>query len=95
MIYVSHLLPDREMREVMERTGAGVESIEFGVADNLDNLSRSIKNYRMRMRQIGVSKLIIHGPFLDLNPMTFDSQIQKVTKLRYSQAYTAARKLRA
>lgn len=43
MIYVSHLLPDREMREVMERTGAGVESIEFGVADNLDNLSRSIK----------------------------------------------------
>lgn len=95
MIYVSHLLPDREMREIVERTGAGVESIEFGVADNLDNLSLSIKNYRMRMRQIGVSKLIIHGPFLDLNPMTFDSQIQKVTKLRYSQAYTAARELGA
>ena len=29
MIYVSHLLPDREMAEVLEQTGAGIESIDF------------------------------------------------------------------
>lgn len=29
MIYVSHLLEDWDMRDVINRTGAGVESIEF------------------------------------------------------------------
>lgn len=95
MLYISHLLPDEEMREVLERTGAGVESIDFAVAENLDRLSQSIKNYRERMRRMGASRLILHGPFLDLNPMTFDREIQKATELRYSQAYTAARELGA
>ena len=37
MIYVSHLLSDEEMKEIIERTGVGVESIEFSVAENLDH----------------------------------------------------------
>lgn len=95
MIYISHLLPDEEMREVVEQTGAGIESIEFSIAENLDHLSDSISAYRKRMKVMGTEKLTIHGPFLDMNPMTFDSEIRRVTKLRYEQAYTAACELGA
>lgn len=95
MLYISHLLPDEEMREVLEQTGAGVESIEFSISENLDHLSESIVSYRKRMQVMGTDKLTVHGPFLDLNPMTFDSEIRRVTKLRYDQAYTAAQELGA
>ena len=39
MIYISHLLPDHEMNEIIEQTGVGIESIEFSIADNLDPVS--------------------------------------------------------
>lgn len=95
MIYISHLLPDEEMREVIEKTGAGIESIEFSIAENLDHLSETIASYQKRMKMIGTEELTVHGPFLDMNPMTFDSEIRKATKKRYEQAYTAARELGA
>lgn len=94
-IYISHLLPDDVMKEVLERTGAGIESIEFSISENLDHLSSSIRAYSRKMRKMGVVNLIIHGPFLDLNPVTFDSEIRRVTRLRFEQAYTAARELGA
>ena len=33
MIYISHLLPDDEMKEIISQTGVGIESIEFSIAD--------------------------------------------------------------
>lgn len=95
MIYISHLLPDEEMRDVIEKTGAGVESIEFSVSENLDHLSESIRSYKKRLQMMGTEKLTIHGPFLDLNPMAFDKEIYRVTKMRYEQAYIAACELGA
>ena len=95
MIYVSHLLPDREMAEVLEQTGAGIESIDFSIAENLDNLKENILDYRGRLSAMGAEHLTIHGPFLDLNPMTFDSRIRQATMLRYAQAYEAAAELGA
>ena len=95
MIYISHLLPDEEMREVIEKTGAGVESIEFSIAENLDRLEDSISSYKKRIRNMGAENLILHGPFLDLNPMTFDREIGRVTRFRYEQAYRAAEELGA
>ena len=38
MIYISHLLDDSEMADVIEKTGAGIEAIEFSVSENLDSL---------------------------------------------------------
>lgn len=94
-IYISHLLADEEMRALVEETGAGVESIDFSISENLDCLERSLKDYEKRLRKIGTEKLTLHGPFLDLNPMTFDREIQKVTEKRYAQAYKAAEYLGA
>ena len=83
------------MKEVIGQTGAGVESIEFSISENLDRLSASISRYSERLKYIGAESLILHGPFLDLNPMTFDSRIRKVTYDRYAQAYDAAVRLNA
>lgn len=95
MIYISHLLPDQDMRELIEETGAGIESIDFSIAENLDRLSECIKSYRKRMAYMRTRELILHGPYLDLNPVTYDREIMRVTKLRFAQAYTAALELGA
>ena len=79
MIYVSHLLCDEDMKEICCQYGTGVESIEFSISDNLDQLERKIERYQKRLGQMGNPLLTLHGPFLDLNPASFDSQIRKVT----------------
>lgn len=95
MIYISHLLPDSEMKELIQETGAGVESIDFSVAENLDRLSETIRSYKKRLAFMGTDDLVIHGPFLDLNPITFDREILRVTRNRFEQAYEAAMELGA
>ena len=95
MIYTSHLLEDDEMKELIRETGTGVESIEFSIAENLDELDRKMKLYEKRLEAMECKKLFLHGPFLDLNPMTFDSLILETTRKRYEQAYEAAKYLGA
>ncbi len=95
MIYISHLLTDEEMREAIEQTGAGVESIEFSVANNLDRYQETLCAYRQRLREIGCRNLILHGPFVDLNPVSYDTDIRRVTWRRYAACYEAARELGA
>ena len=75
MIYISHLIPDEEMKFFVEKYGAGVESIDFSISDNLDQLSRSIEYYRKKMNDMGTDQLILHGPFLDVNPCAYDSLV--------------------
>lgn len=95
MIYFTHLLRDEEMREIVRNTGMGVESIEFSISENLDNLQETMISYEKRLSYIECKALAFHGPFLDLNPMAYDSRIRQVTKIRYEQAYYAARTLGA
>lgn len=95
MIYISHLLPDEEMKELTEELQTGVESIEFSISDNLDHLSEHIKSYKKRLQFIGTKDLILHGPFLDLNPVAFDSRVRRVTMERFVQCYEAAQELEA
>ncbi|MFQ7550352.1 MAG: hypothetical protein ACLRMZ_08680 [Blautia marasmi] len=63
MIYVSHLLEDWDMRDVIEKTGAGVESIEFSISENLDCLEEKADRYEKRLEEMGCEDLILHGPF--------------------------------
>lgn len=95
MIYISHLIDDKDMKKIIACTGAGIESIEFSVAENLDHFSRTLKNYRKRLEFMDCQNLILHGPFLDLNPMAYDSLVVQATRTRYDQAYQAAKELGA
>ena len=53
MIYISHLLPDEEMKEFIQKYGTGIESIDFSISDNLDHLSETVENYRKKWRLWG------------------------------------------
>ena len=93
--YASDLIPKEELKEVLELAEMGVETIRFSVAMNLDEFSRQIEIARGDLRDLGNPPLSVHGPFLDLNPMSFDSRVRQVTKERFEQAYEAARILGA
>ena len=95
MIYISHLLPDEEMKTMVEEYGAGVESIDFSISDNLDCLAYSLENYQGRLNALGTQGLLLHGPFLDVNPSAYDSLVREVTMRRFNQCYEAARALGA
>lgn len=73
MIYISHLVLDDDMKALVKEYGTGIESIDFSISDNLDQLSDSIKTYWQKMKEIGTRDLILHGPFLDVNPCAYDS----------------------
>lgn len=89
MKYISHLIPDEEMKIFIEKYNVGVESIDFSISDNLDRLSDSIRNYQKKLNYMGTKELILHGPFLDVNPCAYDSLVRKVTMKRFSQCYEA------
>lgn len=95
MLFISHLLSDGDMRELVETFQVGVECIDFSIADNLDHFSETLHDYQKRMKEIGTKNLILHGPFLDLNPAAFDSRIRRVTYERFAQCYEAGRELGA
>ena len=95
MIYFSHLLDDSEMKILLDNPGTGLESIEFSISENLDDLDQKLPAYERRLEQMGYPELILHGPFLDLNPAAFDRMVADATRVRYEQSYFAARKLGA
>lgn len=95
MIYISHLLDDRDMIRIFKGKNLGLESIEFSIGYCLDKFEDSIAAYRKRIEPMEHKSLNIHGPFLDLNPASNDTLIRQVTRQRFQQAYEAARLLGA
>lgn len=95
MIYISHLIEDRDMQDILENESMGIESIEFSIGYCLDDFVVHIEDYRRRLESMSYTSLSIHGPFLDLNPASNDSLIRKASRERFQQAYEAARVLGA
>ena len=86
-IFVSELLEPGELRE-LSRT-FGIELIRFSIADQLDRLADALPEVDY------ACPLAMHGPFLDLNPATWDGELRRVTMMRFHQAWSAARALGA
>lgn len=61
MIYVSHLICDEDMKELCCQYGTGVESIEFSISDNLDQLERKIELYQKRLGRSEIRRLPCMG----------------------------------
>lgn len=61
MIYVSHLICDEDMKELCCQYGTGVESIEFSISDNLDQLERKIELYQKRLGRWEIRRLPCMG----------------------------------
>ncbi len=96
MLYISHLLPDEEMSCLLEQYHIGVESIEFSIGYCLDEWESRAAAYRRRLEAMGCEgELSVHGPFLDLNPVSWDSKSARTAEERFSEAYGAAYMLKA
>lgn len=94
-LYVSHLMEDDRMKELLKESDLGMEAIDFGIGYVLDELDKNLRNYQERLRKIQPAALTIHGPFLDLNPASFDTKVQRITEERFEEAYYAAEMLKA
>ena len=95
MIYLSHLIPDQEMSELFLTYPVGLETIEFSIASCLNHFTDTLHEYSRRIEQMNPATVSVHGPFLDLNPASYDSIIRAATRERFEQAYAAARALNA
>lgn len=95
MIYASDIIYPDQTKKLMEETDLGIESLEFSISENLDHLEETIQRYKKCREENGIKNLTLHGPFLDLNPVAYDSKIQDVTMQRFNEAYYAAQQVGA
>lgn len=93
--FISELLCEQELAALIDRTGCGLELIQFSVSENLDHFDQTLRQVRDCLARLGNPSVTIHGPFLDLNPMSYDSLVQKAALYRFEQAYSAAQALDA
>ena len=95
-LFISDLLPEQDLQDILlPDHETGLESIRFSIADNLDRFSETLREEKERLHRLGDPPLTLHGPFLDLNPMCYDSLVRQATLRRFSQAYEAAQILGA
>ena len=96
MLYISDLLEESQMREVLNQYNVGIEIIHFSISDVLDHVEEEVEKYKNRLGHfLEERELAIHGPFFDLSPASFDSQIKRVTMERFQTAYDVAKRLGA
>lgn len=96
MLYLSHLMSDNDMADLLEEYHLGVETIEFSIGYCLDEWRAKAAAYQERLKAMEwEGPLTVHGPFLDLDPVSWDSKIAQASRERFSQAYQAAWELGA
>ena len=89
-LYISELMPEEELKNLIESHGCGLELITFSISENLDHFPDTLERVREMLKRLGDPPVSVHGPFLDLNPMTFDSKIRQATMDRFNEAYESA-----
>lgn len=94
-VFISELLEEEELSELVKIYHCGLELIRFGVSENLDHFQQTLDKEKKMLQRLGNPPVTLHGPFLDLNPMSFDSGIRRVTWERFHQAYLAGMELGA
>lgn len=92
MLYISHFSEDKAFQKLIDKYGVGIESVDFAVGDHLDEYQKHLEEYPTRLKY---NHLSLHGPFLDLNPASYDSLIAQATWDRFQLTYDIAQKLRA
>lgn len=95
MVYFSQLVSAEELLTLTKTYHAGIELVDFSVGMNLDQLTDQLKKWEKILEDLGNPPVNIHGPFLDLNPMSFERLTAEASWIRFSQAFEAARCLNA
>lgn len=94
MIYVSQLLEQEVLEEIMNEYPVGLEVISFSIGSVLDDLEASILHYKQAFSSLlNKSDISFHGPFLDLLPGSVDSRVRQLAMDRFEASYKAAQAL--
>ena len=93
--YASQIIPDESLKEAADRTGCGVELVDFSMASVLDAPEAHLASWKERLLTIRAPHVSVHGPFLDLNTTSWDPLIASATMTRFEQGYRAAKILGA
>lgn len=93
---ISHLIETESLLAILKKYPVGIEVIQFGIASVLDELDKELESYRKALGSVlELREISVHGPFFDLSPASFDKEIRRVTKERFEESYTAAKRLGA
>ena len=91
MIYFSQLLETDKIEKLLKKYAVGLEVISFGIGDVLDDVEQSISYYQKEFAAFkDHTSLTFHGPFLDLQPGSYDGKVRSLTKERFTASYKAA-----
>ena len=93
--FVSEIMTGNELKEAVRSTGCGIELIQLSIPENLDNLEDTVRKTRDFLHFLGNPPCTVHGPSLDLNPVSYDERIRDVSRRRFEQAYEGAARLGA
>ena len=65
----------------------------FYYPENLDDGAAQIAMYRDDLLRDFCGKLSMHGPIFDMNPVSLDAEVEKISRHRYIQAINIAKEL--
>lgn len=91
MIYISQLLEQEKLLQIISTYPVGLEVISFSIGSILDKLETSINYYERELSNIKEEvPLTFHGPFLDLFPGSCDERVRQLAKERFEASYKAS-----
>ena len=75
--------------------GFGLELNHLCISENLneENSSKTLKYINQDIYGFDSEKIIVHGPFTELNPSSIDPRAVELAKERYREAYAVCRKI--
>ena len=97
LFFISHLIETPYFLQLLKHYPTlGIETINFSISSILDEGTPAITRYENELEGILSDRpLTLHGPFFDLSPASFDSQIKAVTLNRFMTACKIAQQLSA
>ncbi|MCE1245578.1 MAG: sugar phosphate isomerase/epimerase [Firmicutes bacterium] len=93
-VYLSDGGSPEKIENLIRGKGYNMETLYFAMPDVLTgDLEGKIRDFSQKRDELGVKKVIMHGPFFDLTVASLDPEIVKITLKRYEQALATAQAL--
>ncbi len=93
--YISELMKKEDLKLVLEEYGCGIELVSLSIPEQLDHLDTAVREIRALLDFLGNPPRTVHGPTLDLNPISYDEKIRQISVDRFERAYEGAARLGA
>ncbi len=83
------------MKEMLVSKGLNLEVTTFSKPQYLDDSDAHLAEYKRNLSELPSCRILVHGPFIDLNIVSSDPGIAAISRARYLQSIRCARELGA